>query len=264
MTAPNLFILGAQKAGTTYLAQVLSQHSEVFFSDPKETMFFSRNRILRDEDYREYCRNYFGGATDEPWRAEGSTTYLQWADARDRLQHFVKGEPRFIVCLRQPVAKAISFFVHNWRRNRYAPGAGLTETLDCGVELSPLLTGLYADAISRWFEVYPRESFLFLKFDDLEADPAIFAEKATDFLGITRMNSVTQNQVNAGFPLIWENDRLTIRKAATKNRPCFTLKELERLQEGFMPDLRRTEELTGLDLSEWYALPEFTPSAEAS
>lgn len=111
MTAPNLFVLGAQKAGTTYLAQMLSQHPEVFFSDPKETMFFSRKRTLQEEDYREYCRSYFRGATE--------------------------------------------------------------------------------------------------------------------------------------------------------NRPRFTLKELERLQERFLPDLRRTGELTGLDLSEWYALPQFAPHVEA-
>lgn len=257
MMAPNLFILGAQKAGTTYLAKVLADHPEVFFSDPKETMFFSRKRTLTEQDYLDYCQAYFGGATTEPWRAEGSTTYLQWTDARDRLRSFITGEPRFIVCLRQPVAKAISFFVHNWRRDRYAQGASLSETLDYGIELSPFLTGCYGDAISSWLEFYPRENFLFLKFDDLEQSPATFVDKATDFLGIARMKSVTQDQVNAGFPLVWEDGALTIRRRGAENRPRFTSDELERLQARFESDLRRTEQLTGLDLSDWYTLPQF-------
>lgn len=261
MMAPNLFILGAQKAGTTYLAKVLSDHPEVFFSNPKETMFFSRKRTLSEQDYSDYCEAYFGGATTEPWRAEGSTTYLQWTDARDRLRSFVDGEPRFIVCLRQPVAKAISFFIHNWRRDRYVPGAGLSETLDYGIELSPFLTSCYGDAISSWLDAYPRKNFLFMKFDDLEDNPANFVAQATDFLGIKRMKSVTQDQVNAGFPLVWEDGALTIRRRGAENRPRFAPEELEQLQARFEPDLRRTEQLTGLDLSDWYALPQF---AEAS
>lgn len=257
MMAPNLFILGAQKAGTTYLAKVLSDHPEVFFSDVKETMFFSKKRTLSAQDYSHYCQTYFGGATTEPWRAEGSTTYLQWTDARDRLHSFVEGEPRFIVYLRQPVAKAISFFVHNWRRDRYAPGVGLSETLDYGIQLSPFLTGCYGDAISSWLDVYPRENFLFMKFDDLEQNPATFVAQATDFLGIARMKSVTQNQVNAGFPLTWEDGALTIRHRGAESKPRFNLEELERLQARFEPDLRRTEQLTDLDLSDWYTLPQF-------
>lgn len=257
MIAPNLFILGAQKAGTTYLAKVLSDHPQVFFSNPKETMFFSQKRALSAQDYSDYCQTYFGGATDELWRAEGSTTYLQWTDARDRLRSFVEGEPRFIVCLRQPVAKAISFFIHNWRRDRYALGVGLSDTLDFGIQLSPFLTGCYSDAISSWLDVYPRENFLFMKFDHLEEDPATFVTQATDFLGIARMNNVTQNQVNAGFPLAWDDGALTIRHMGAESKPRFNPEELERLQARFEPDLRRTEQLTGLNLSDWYTLPQF-------
>lgn len=263
MPAPNLFILGAQKAGTTYLARVLSEHPDVFFSNPKEPMFFSRKRDLSAEDYRAYCDTYFGAATDQTWRAEGSTTYLQWADARNRLHSFIEGEPRFIVCLRQPVAKAVSFFIHNWRRDRYAPGTRLTATLDLGVELSPLKTSLYGEAIARWLEIYPRESFLFMKFDDLEADPATFVGKATDFLGISRARKIPTDQVNAGFPLVWEGDVLTIHNTAAPSRPRFEPEELEMLQDRLRPDLRHTEALTGLDLSNWYELPQFAPSAQA-
>jgi hypothetical protein len=47
MRAPNFFILGAQKSGTTYLAKVLAEHPDVFFSDPKEPMLFSRSQVDR-------------------------------------------------------------------------------------------------------------------------------------------------------------------------------------------------------------------------
>lgn len=261
MKAPNLFILGAQKAGTTYLAKALSDHPDVFFSEPKETMFFSRERDLTDSDFDAYKNEYFGDATDQTWLAEGSTTYLQWPDVRAKMQRFITGQTKMIVCMRQPVAKAISFFIHNWRRGRYAPGATISQTLGENVKLSPLETSLYAEAIAAWLAEYPRENFLFLKFDDLVENPENFVRKATDFLGIPPLASVPATTINAGLPLVWENDVLTVRHDATDGRkaPQFTAKELDDLQERFLPDLKATESLTQLDLSDWYTLPEIAP-----
>ncbi|TCP58408.1 sulfotransferase domain-containing protein [Rhodovulum bhavnagarense] len=258
MKAPNFFVLGAQKAGTTYLAKVLADHPEVFFTDPKETMFFSRQIEHSEESYAEYCTRYFGSAGDQPWRGEGSTTYLQWPHVCERMRRFVKGRPRFIVCLRQPTAKAVSFFIHNWRRDRYAPGTGLSDTMNLNVNLSPLLTSLYAESLVHWLDHYPREDFLFLKFDDLLANPAGFVALATDFLGIGPVDVVPRDQINAGLPLVWEDGVLTIPEGTSKGRPRprFRREELDMYQEAFTADLRQTEALTGLDLSDWYRVPQ--------
>ncbi len=259
MRDPNLFILGAQKAGTTYLAQALAGHRDVFFTDPKEPMFFSRRGTRTPADYEDYLERHFAGSEGTRWRAEGSTTYLQWIEARDRLRALVPGHPRFIVCLRQPTAKAISFFVHNWRRDRYAAGTRLSDTLDADVTLSPLRTSLYAEAIARWQDAYPRDDFLYLRFDDLAADPASFVRKATDFLGISPCGTVPTEQVNVGLPLVWEGGSLTVRalRGEDRTRPRFDPDEIGALQRRFVPDIRRTEALTGLDLSDWYATPDF-------
>ncbi len=257
---PNFFILGAQKAGTTYLAQVLSQHPDVFFSEPKETMFFSKKQGRHAADYLGYLQSYFGAAEGETWRGEGSTTYLQWPGVLEEIQRFVPGQPKFIVCLRQPLAKAVSFYVHNWRRGRYAPGTTLTETLDLPVQLSPLSSSLYAESIKRWLDVFPRESFLFLKFDLLQENPSDFVNAATQFLDIDPVETVTQKKVNAGLPLVWEDGALTISQRAAGDkvdeRPHFTVAELEDLQAKFVEDLQETERLTGLSLSSWMQTPE--------
>lgn len=257
---PNFFILGAQKAGTTYLAQVLSQHPEVFFSEPKETMFFSKKLERNAERYAEYLKEYFGEAQSQPWRGEGSTTYLQWSGVIEEVQRFVPGKPKFIVCLRQPLAKAISFYVHNWRRDRYAPGTTLTETLDLPVQSSPFASSLYAESIERWLKAFPREDFLFLKFDLLQENPSGFVNEATKFLGIEPVSVVTEKKVNAGLPLVWEDGALTISQRAAGDkvdkRPYFFVSELEHLQDRFLDDLNKTEELTGLDLSSWKQMPE--------
>ena len=66
---PNLFIIGAAKAGTTALYGYLAQHPKVFLSRVKEPLFFSR-----EENYAKgldwYEGAYFQGAEDYPVRVE--------------------------------------------------------------------------------------------------------------------------------------------------------------------------------------------------
>jgi hypothetical protein len=258
MTAPNFFILGAQKAGTTYLAKVLSLHPEVFFSEPKELMFFSKPGITKKE-LRTYTDEYFSGTRGEKWVGEGSTTYLQWPDALPNLSKHIQGAPKLIVCLRQPTEKAVSFFIHNWRRGRYAPGTTITDTLDMKLGLSPLKTSLYVPSLRRWLAAYPRENFCFMKFDHLQATPDRFVRKATDFLGITPTTDIPNKLINAGLPLIWEDGKLTIASKvdADQTRPVFTVDELEALHARFQDDIANTAELTGLPLGNWTKLPTF-------
>lgn len=258
MRAPNFFIIGAQKSGTTYLAKVLADHPDVFFCDPKEPLFFSKPGVTEDS-YRDYLDTHFGAAGDQKWVGEGSTTYLQWPNALTALKAHVPGTPKFIVCLRHPLDKAISFFIHNWRRDRYPTGARIGETLSLPLALSPRLTSTYGDSLARWLDAYPREAFCFLKFDQLQEDPAAFARGATDFLEIPAPKTVLRKQVNAGFKLTWQGDTLVIDdpNAPQDNRPEFTRAELQDVHALMMDDIAQTERLTGLDLTGWRAFPEF-------
>jgi hypothetical protein len=256
MNHPNFFVLGAQKAGTSWLAAHLTTHPDVYFTSPKEPLFFSRKRTLTAEDYAAYCTEFFGAARNQTWRGEGSTTYLQWPAARERIQAFVPGQPRFIVCLRQPLTKAVSFFVHNWRRGRYPAKARLTYAMN-KIALSPFTSSLYADSIERWLAAYPREHFLFLRYDDLKTDPGAFLGAATAFLGIAPLALHRQEKINAGLPLAWQDGVLTTEaEAGPEGRPGFTMEELLRVQKLLIPDIRRTESLTGLDLSDWLGFPD--------
>jgi hypothetical protein len=80
--APNLFVVGAAKCGTTSVYRYLNSHPAIFMSARKEPHHFSRLRtipelqprlrqVLDDEAYL----NLFAGARDEMWRGEASTSY---------------------------------------------------------------------------------------------------------------------------------------------------------------------------------------------
>jgi hypothetical protein len=175
------------------------------------------------------------------------------------MKAFIQGDPRFIVCLRNPTEKAVSFFIHNWRRGRYREGVRIGDTLSLPLTLSPLATSFYGGSIARWLGAYPRESFCFMKFDLLQQDPAAFVGTAAGFLGIAPPQTVERGQVNAGFRLAWKGDTLVIDDpgAPAENRPEFSRQELMDLHARMQADIDQTERLTGLDLSAWRAFPSF-------
>ena len=52
---PNLFLIGAPKCGTTSLASYLSDHPQIFVSDPKEPHFFNTDSENRKTwNWEEY------------------------------------------------------------------------------------------------------------------------------------------------------------------------------------------------------------------
>lgn len=113
--APNFFILGAPKCGTTSLASWLNEHPQVFMSPIKEPHYYSTdlaNRKIRAGDRYE---KLFEGVTDVHRVAgEASTWYLFSNEAVAYIEREHPGA-RYIVMTRDPVAMAHSLYHHNRR-----------------------------------------------------------------------------------------------------------------------------------------------------
>jgi hypothetical protein len=99
---PNFFILGAPKCGTTSLAAWLATHPAVFMSPLKEPAYFARDLKAVRPDLPRY-RGLFALAGDHHLAVgEASTCYLFSEVAVSAILRYA-AEPRFIVCLRNPV-----------------------------------------------------------------------------------------------------------------------------------------------------------------
>ncbi|HVZ80623.1 MAG TPA: sulfotransferase [bacterium] len=100
---PNFFIIGAPRCGTTALSQYLSQHPNVFFSDPKEPHYFDFDFHHSKMEKSTYM-SLFDKA--DPARhlaiGEGSTNYLHSECAVPEILKFNQ-EAKFIVMLRNPI-----------------------------------------------------------------------------------------------------------------------------------------------------------------
>ncbi|KPP97786.1 sulfotransferase domain-containing protein [Marinobacter sp. HL-58] len=108
MKAPNFFIVGAPKCGTTSLAEWLGENPQVFMSDVKEPFFFSPDVVPSDyQTIRDYERLFFGAGNEIRAVGEASTTYLRSELA---VKEILRYQPaaKFIVMLRDPVEMAVS------------------------------------------------------------------------------------------------------------------------------------------------------------
>lgn len=202
-TRPNVIIPGVQKSGTTFLAELLSQHPDVFVPVYKEPCFFAAvtqpvwrypNGDLRHfaiDTPQKYERLYQGQESRQV-RIDATTDYLKVPQARDLIARHCPGA-KIVLLLRDPVERAFSafnFYRQNgqedldtfseaWRMER--------ERLDGGrLTWSPYVaTGFYAETVLDWQAAFGAENVLVVLFDDLRADPMSCLKTVSGFLGLS-------------------------------------------------------------------------------
>ena len=113
---PDCLIIGAAKAGTTSLYNILAGHPQLAASREKETRFYSHDeRYARGAGW--YASEFFRDAAPDAVRMEATPAYLTWSDkvAPRIRQSRGDGRASIVVILRDPVARAYSHYCHRVR-----------------------------------------------------------------------------------------------------------------------------------------------------
>jgi hypothetical protein len=178
-------IAGVNKAGTTSLFVSLSTHPDITPSSIKETRFFLPPRYGKPLAAPSAWERYFSGAGDEPVRLEATPSYFyggaKVASAMlERLEN-----PRVILVLREPVARAVSFFTYQKIQLRFPPDLTFAEYLAEADRLGPdafadpgnekymaFQGGRYADYLPEWIDAIGTERILVLDFAQLVQEQA--------------------------------------------------------------------------------------------
>jgi len=179
-----LFIIGAQRSGSTFLAQTLDQHPDVAFAKPlrPEPKYLLRpDRGAGSEDYES---RYFRGVPEHVLRAEKSTSYIEHPSLG---HHIARQFPtaRCIAVLRDPVERAVSnywFSVQEGYETRppeeaLSPGAAERAPVP-GLSASPfayLQRGRYLDFLDGWARAMGDGRLLVLQTERIVNDPAALA-----------------------------------------------------------------------------------------
>lgn len=183
---PHFLIIGAEKAGTTWLHDVLSAHPDLFLPSTKEIHYFNRfdsNRNVTDNFARRdqaWYESHFKEAKPGQILGEATPMYLCDPDAPNRILETLP-DARFIVILRNPVSRALSHYRMARAKQHIA------EDLDALIKARDprvLERGLYGAQLSRWMSIFPAERFLVLFFEEVMADQSTALTQIANWLGV--------------------------------------------------------------------------------
>lgn len=215
---PNLFIIGAMKAGTTSLYHYMSAHSDVYMSPVKEPDFFAGDvPVLRDSSkyfnsgYRleAYLNNpekellhsahittmeqygkLFAEGRDYPVRGEASPSYINSAIAPQRIFDTIPGA-KIIAVLRNPVDRARSHHAMDTAIGRCTESfiRVMRREIDRykNNELNRfgyVGAGLYADNLQKFYSLFGAANVKVILFDDLKSKRNDILIEIAEFLGI--------------------------------------------------------------------------------
>ena len=279
---PEVYLIGAQKAGTTTLAYLLSQHHQICIAKNKEPHYFTVNSSKDLAWYQEQFLNY-----ENRICIDASTTYsfapLSVKNSRYNYQQFqnvphriysLNPHAKFIYLLRDPVERTCSGYWHTFNTGRERRSFGEAIRNDYFY----LDVSNYYGQLALWLEYFPLESFLFLLFEDMKSNPEQVVQDCCKFLEIDSENikinlqehrnkTENVNIVGRNFNKIFKNldysgvgfmapdrARKLIHKLTVnshKSLPKMSKKERYFLCEYFADKNRDLANVTGLALSQW-------------
>lgn len=272
---PNFLILGAQKAGTSWLAAHLGQHPDIYLY-PHEIHFF-------DKDYNfargiGWYETHFSRAGNRAAVGEKTPDYL-WANGQGgeghlpEVHHHIRRylpEARFLLSLRNPVERAISAANHILRTGRVSPRFSIDDLL-IGRQKHLLAGhgvleyGDYWQQLEAYFSLFREEQFLILIFEeDILQNPHVGLRKACQHVGVdpsfpfTKVEE-TENAYRYSRPRLFLNYYVPFLRRLTrpvdwffpvqKARPQRTT--LEALYARYAPENEKLEQFLGRKLPVW-------------
>lgn len=242
-----VFVIGAQKAGTTALQGLMTRHPGLRMSRDKEVHHFDRSPVDWSRPDHRRLHDQFDWTESGVLRGEATPAYLFWPPALPRLQAY-NPEARLIVGLRHPSLRAVSHWRMERRRGR--------ESLDFAAAISPrgrariasasqddhmdfsyVERGFYAPQIARLFDLFARDQVLFYRVDDLWLRPAAVLGRIERHLGLA--------------PHAWPHRPDYVAPVSGETTAPIAPALRAALDRGYAADQALTEALTGCDLADW-------------
>ena len=181
---PDFLYVGTSKAGSTWLYGALEQHPEIYMAPGKSLHYFS-NRYDEGTDW--YLR-HFQAARQERVLGEVSHGYLYSEDAPGRIAE-LNPSMKILICVREPVARAFSDYLDGIKNGQIE--GSFEEQLDRSPSF--LERSRYSSYIERYLDVFGEENVHVAIFEELAANPDLFAGKIFRFLGVEEQ-TLTQAQ----------------------------------------------------------------------
>lgn len=204
-------IVGAEKSGTTWLADMLRQHPQVFIPAQKELHYFNSrlDEAPELENYNftkplDWYLDFYRPAPPGRMAGEACPAYL-WDEAAAARIHDFNPHVRIVMILRDPLERFIS--AYRYARQRGTVTATDLPTIQKKYKAFLLDRGLYFQQVKRYLDRFPREQVKICWFDDLRRDSRALLLDVERFLGLDPFvpeNVAEESNVTAAprFPML--------------------------------------------------------------
>lgn len=194
---PDIFITGVMKGGTTILHDYICTHPQIDSGSQKEIHYFS----LHYDKGPEWYASHFADVAEGNRTIDASPTYFDAANTSQipRLIHAFTPDPRVIVITRDPIARAISQFIHLKVTNKtealqdveideffsMSLADAYRQANDVGFNLNLVLSfSMYQRKLITYRQQFSKKQFLPLDNDALRRAPAETMQQVFKFLDL--------------------------------------------------------------------------------
>lgn len=178
-TLPDFIIIGAMKCGTSTLAAQLAAQGQIFMTNPKEPNYFSDDAVFGQGP--EWYADLFATAPPGALCGEASTHYTKlpsYPQTVARMQAAFSTPPRLIYMIRNPLARAVSHYIHEWSEARAATDADTAFHADPTIESY----GCYGQQIVPYIDAFGQQNIHLTSLEQFRADPQRTLSEIGDFL----------------------------------------------------------------------------------
>jgi hypothetical protein len=217
-TAPDFYIVGHPKSGTTALYEMLRRHPQIYMPELKEPWFFAEDMRPRFQPPRsasppetldEYI-SLFDDAAPGQRTGEASSSYLWSTSAAERIAA-QRPDARIIAILREPASFLRSLHMqllrtHVESKQQLREAIALESARREGKKIPrrshrPQLLLYsnhvrYVEHLRRYHEAFPPEQVLVLIYDDFRSDNEATVRKVCSFLGVDESSPVEVMDAN--------------------------------------------------------------------
>ena len=175
--------VGPQRTATSWLDSMLRDHPQICLpKEVKETMFFEKHDL---DKLPAYFKN-FSHAAEGDLVGEIAPTYFDVIEAAEKI-HKVNPDCKIIICLRDPVDRAFSLYLHHLTKGRVK--GSLNEALQQNPRI--LESGRYSKYVPVWEKYFNNLHFICVT--EVSSDPKTVLKNVCDFLGIKTIDWETAN-----------------------------------------------------------------------
>lgn len=185
MSKANLFVIGVNKAGTSWLYYLLDHHPDIFMAEAKELYFFGKED--KGPSTLEEYHSHF--PFEEPYRYFGEATvmYYRSADVADAL-HAYNPEAKLLAIVRDPIDRLVSQYQYHKQLGLLDEETSLAEALD-GRDPPLVQDSHYEETLPAFEKRFDPDQFKIVSLEEGREDPDTLWRELLTYLELSRAHS---------------------------------------------------------------------------